>query len=86
MCRPKATVHAVIGNAGDSEGLTDKWESCPDWSVIRQASLGYAKLFFESRTKLKFDLVEIDEWLLAGYLHDRAIRARGASAALSVYT
>ncbi|CAK8992480.1 unnamed protein product [Durusdinium trenchii] len=55
---PKATVHAVIGNAGDSEGLTNRWEECPDWSVIRQASLGYARLHFESSTKLNFDLID----------------------------
>ena len=85
MCRPKATVHAVIGNAGDSEGLTDKWESCPDWSVIRQASLGYAKLFFESRTKLKFDLVESTNGsLLDTFAIERSVPE--APALLSVYT
>ncbi|CAE7368668.1 Acp7 [Symbiodinium sp. CCMP2592] len=82
---PQATVHAVIGNAGDSEGLTDKWESCPDWSVIRQASLGYAKLFFESRTKLKFDLVESTNGsLLDTFTIERSVPE--APVLLSVYT
>ncbi|CAJ1355276.1 unnamed protein product, partial [Effrenium voratum] len=53
-----ATVHVVIGNAGDVEGLTDTWQSCPDWSVVRQASLGYTRLHFENSTTMRFELLD----------------------------
>jgi hypothetical protein len=48
--RPNATVHVVVGNAGDDEGLTDRWvDPLPAWSAHHDGSrLGFARLTFRS--------------------------------------
>jgi 3',5'-cyclic AMP phosphodiesterase CpdA len=49
------TVHVVIGSAGDDEGLTDKWETIPAWSAIREgAHVGYAEIVFVNASSLTF--------------------------------
>eukprot|EP00929_Paragymnodinium_shiwhaense_P111903 TRINITY_DN80179_c0_g1_i1.p1 TRINITY_DN80179_c0_g1~~TRINITY_DN80179_c0_g1_i1.p1 ORF type:complete len:409 (-),score=81.61 TRINITY_DN80179_c0_g1_i1:208-1434(-) len=51
----KDTVHVVIGSAGDDEGLTDRWETCPSWSVVREGKhVGYAELTFQNATTMDF--------------------------------
>lgn len=51
----KDTVHAVIGSAGDNEGLTDFWEQCPDWSAFQEGKhVGYAELLFSNASVLTF--------------------------------
>eukprot|EP00413_Alexandrium_margalefii_P033321 CAMPEP_0204579190 /NCGR_PEP_ID=MMETSP0661-20131031/43347_1 /ASSEMBLY_ACC=CAM_ASM_000606 /TAXON_ID=109239 /ORGANISM="Alexandrium margalefi, Strain AMGDE01CS-322" /LENGTH=410 /DNA_ID=CAMNT_0051588179 /DNA_START=56 /DNA_END=1288 /DNA_ORIENTATION=+ len=53
---PRDTVHVVIGSAGDDEGLTDKWEACPAWSVKRDGRhVGFAEMNFANATHLEFN-------------------------------
>lgn len=55
---PAATVHVVAGMAGDSEGLTNKWESpSPAWSAVRDAELGYVRVTVNSAGSLLWELV-----------------------------
>jgi len=50
---PSATVHAVVGMAGDIEGLTDDFSpTVPSWSAVRDSRLGYARLHFVSATRM----------------------------------
>jgi hypothetical protein len=50
---PSATVHAVVGMAGDIEGLTDDFSpTVPSWSAVRDSRLGYARLHFVSASRM----------------------------------
>lgn len=54
--KPNATVHVVVGMAGNIEGLTYSWESPqPNWSARRLTALGYAKLHFLNASTMVFD-------------------------------
>ena len=55
---PNATVHAILGMGGDREGLTHSFEAHkPEWSAVRLAQLGYARLTFASAHEMTVDLV-----------------------------
>ena len=54
---PDAPVHVIVGMAGDDEGLTDTWDTKPDYSVVRTATLGYGRLEFHNATAATFQLV-----------------------------
>lgn len=59
--QPKGTVHVVIGSAGDDEGLTDKWESVPSWSAVREGkNVGYAEIVFANASTCIFTYRESD--------------------------
>jgi len=50
---PAATVHAVVGMAGDIEGLSHKFvDPSPSWSAHRDSRLGYARLHFVSAMRM----------------------------------
>lgn len=54
--KAKNTVHVVIGSAGDNEGLTNRWETCPAWSVAREGEhVGYADMIFRDANTLVFN-------------------------------
>jgi len=58
--QPAATVHLVVGSAGDIEGLTDSWEqrsASNAWSAVRAAELSYGRIHFASATELTFEMV-----------------------------
>ena len=55
---PAATVHMVVGMAGDDEGLTHSFtQPAPAWAANRDSRLGYARLRFESAGSMTFEYV-----------------------------
>ena len=54
----KGTTHVVIGMAGDSEGLTDSWDTpTPTWSAKHAANLGWARVSALNSSVLHFEYV-----------------------------
>ena len=56
---PYGTVHMVVGNAGDDEGMTDTWvDPQPGWSAFRTAKLGWVRLTVHSAIELVVELID----------------------------
>ena len=57
--KKKGTVHMVIGNAGDNEGLTYVWEQPkPQWVAYRNTTLGWARITAQSDKKMLVEMVK----------------------------
>lgn len=55
---PSAPVHVVIGASGDNEGLTSDFvQPQPDWSAVRAAVLGFARMRFFNASTMHFEWV-----------------------------
>ena len=55
----KGTVHMVIGNAGDNEGLTSAWEQPkPSWVAFRNTTLGWARITVHDEKNMLVEMVE----------------------------
>jgi len=73
---PTATVHAVVGMAGDVEGLTDRWLQAPDWRVVKDARLGYALITFQNASYMNFEYVLAEN----GTVADSFVLTKGSEA------
>lgn len=78
---PKATVHVVIGSAGDDEGLTDRWQkTTPAWSVAREGEhVGYAEMVFANASTLTFNYRNAANGSLIDYFSITKTRAEKKS-------
>ena len=55
----QGTVHMVIGNAGDNEGLTYVWEQPkPSWVAFRNTTLGWARITARDENHMLVEMVE----------------------------
>ena len=55
----QGTVHMVIGNAGDNEGLTYVWEQPkPSWVAFRNTTLGWARITARDEKHMLVEMVE----------------------------
>ncbi|GAM21950.1 hypothetical protein SAMD00019534_051250, partial [Acytostelium subglobosum LB1] len=58
LSAPKATVHFIIGTAGNKEGLIDGWVSLPKWSTgPRIEKTGYGVINFANETHLQWQFL-----------------------------